>query len=803
MKAFISYSSQNAVLIDKIFNDLSGHIIIDQRDFQNGNRIDSEIFENIKKADLFVALISEESLKAEWPKKEWQYAHDNDKEILPIIIDNNISFDDCLIPDWMHRYLMKPVTKAKNISKKIKEKLREIDYKKGSKHQKYSSIFVGRNDEISKLENRFCSLEENTPKVLFVSGFQDIGRKTFVKKGLEKIDYLKPYSDPEYVLLNENDGLDSFIQKVSDIFELDFFKNNLNEISFEQKKQKLIKIFNHIKETKQYLFIEDSRCIVDFECKIKDWFTDVVSRIQGGIFIVVVCQNSPKISLRSDFYKINLPEISPDDRENLFFRYCQKNDINICDFSKNDKKKLRNLFKGYPNQIKYCTDCILDYGINRVLNTDLYFEIERFSDNKAEIIINSYRNNRTAIEVLRFLSQFEFISFDYIEKAEKYIKENIIEFVYKFIDNSACSYFNSKYIKVSDIIRDALLRDFSLAPKYNEFMRNQANLFISNSESDEDLSEISANIKQLLSTGKFDNINIITPTHYIETLNDLYREKEYERVISLAKNVLDKKYDYDEVIFERIRSFFCLALVRTKKTDLFWQEVNNIKNEGEKHFLKGFFFRKSLRFKQAIEEQKKAILFPKTKTRAQKELVQCLINTENYDEAFIMAENNYSENKINPFYAQDYFSCLLHSRSVGSKDEAKKVLDNLSNNISSRGMEFLETMKARYEYYFENNHKTAFKIINDAISKFPKNEYAKLAKMEMAISERNVSMLKEILNQLKENENSSQKYGIKKGKIFLLALTGNKEIALQMVYSELSEFSDKHKDKIIDKIMEL
>ena len=64
-------------------------------------------------------------------------------------------------------------------------------------------------------------------------------------------------------------------------------------------------------------------------------------------------------------------------------------------------------------------------------------------------------------------------------------------------------------------------------------------------------------------------------------------------------------------------------------------------------------------------------------------------------------------------------------------------------------------------------------------------------------------MLKEILNQLKENENSSQKYGIKKGKIFLLALTGNKEIALQMVYAELSEFSDKHKDKIRDKIMEL
>lgn len=803
MKAFISYSSQNAVLIDKIFNDLYGHIIIDQRDFQNGNRIDSEIFENIKKADLFVALISTEAFESEWPQKEWQYAYDNNKEILPIIIDNNVSFDNCLIPDWMRGYLMKPITKATRISKKIQEKLRELDYRNGSKNQKYNSIFVGRNDEISKLENRFCSLEESTPKVLFVSGFQDIGRKTFVKKGLEKIDYLKPYSDPEYVLLSENDGLDSFIQKVSDLFELNYMETNINEMSFDQKKERLFAIFTYIKEKKQFLFIDDSFCIVDFECKIINWFAEVINKIQSGIFIIVVCKKSPKIALKSDFFKINLSEISQDDRENLFFRYCQKNDITPYDFSIDEKKKIRKLFKGYPDQIKYCVECIKEYGISRVLSTDLYFDIESFSDNKANIIINNYRNDEKCIEILRFLSQFEFISFEYVEKAEKYIKETIVEFVYKFIDDSACSYFNSKYIKVSDIIRDVLLRDFSLSQKYKEFMRNQANIFISNSESDDDLSEISANIKQILSTDNFDNINIITPTHYIETLNDLYREKEYEKVISLAKKVLEKKYDYDEAIFERIRSFFCLSLVRTKKIDLFLQEVNNIKNEGEKHFLKGFFFRKGLRFKQAIEEQKKAIQFSKTKTRAQKELVQCLINIENYDEAFIMAENNYTDNKINPFYAQDYFSCLLHSRSASSKDEAKKILDNLSNNISSRGMEFLETMKARYEYYFENNHKKAFEIINDAISRFPQNEYAKLAKMEMAISERDVSMLREILNQLKENKNSSQKYGIKKGEIFLLALTGNKDIALRKVYSELSEFSDKRKDGIIDKIMEL
>lgn len=108
-KIFISHSSKDKKFVRELASDLEklGHKPwLDEREIKTGESIPSKIEQGISKADYMIVVLSKDSVKSEWVKKELQPMHMYETEqkkklILPVLIS------DCKIPP-----LLKPIKYA-------------------------------------------------------------------------------------------------------------------------------------------------------------------------------------------------------------------------------------------------------------------------------------------------------------------------------------------------------------------------------------------------------------------------------------------------------------------------------------------------------------------------------------------------------------------------------------------------------------------------------------------------------------------------------------------------------------------
>ena len=86
---FISYSRKDLVIAEKIINALAKDDLepwIDWKSIPKGETFESEIQQGIEKAEIFLFLVSPDSIQSEWCNKEIVHAIKNGKRILPIVI---------------------------------------------------------------------------------------------------------------------------------------------------------------------------------------------------------------------------------------------------------------------------------------------------------------------------------------------------------------------------------------------------------------------------------------------------------------------------------------------------------------------------------------------------------------------------------------------------------------------------------------------------------------------------------------------------------------------------------------------
>lgn len=78
MKAFLSHSSKDKVLVQKVAEGLSKqHCTYDTFSFEEGAKTGNEIAKNIQNNALFVFFISQNSLQSEWVKKELEIFYES------------------------------------------------------------------------------------------------------------------------------------------------------------------------------------------------------------------------------------------------------------------------------------------------------------------------------------------------------------------------------------------------------------------------------------------------------------------------------------------------------------------------------------------------------------------------------------------------------------------------------------------------------------------------------------------------------------------------------------------------------
>lgn len=821
-KVFISHSSQDKdffvrPLVDKLKKSLGeDRLVYDELTFESGAKSIEEIQRTIEATDLFVILLSRNSLSSEWVQQEILWAKNLDsnfldeQRIMPVIIDD-ITKDYEEIPEWLKKYNLRKVKSPSKLSRMIFSRVTEISWKNSEFLKKKTNLFVGRNSEMESFESRINDFTIEKTNFIIASGMSTVGRRSFLKRALNKTGIVrKSYSSP-IIVLDGHQSIEDFIMELSSIsdsdVDIDLMSSTLDkkiDFAFD-----LLRALNT--DLKDKLFIDDQGAIVTHTGELAYWFKQIVEKFDSSDYVsisaCIISKYKPHFiySLKNVFH-LHIDVLSPSDRNKLLFQYSSLNNL-ILD--KPELADISQLFSGFPEEIFYTIDVIKE-------NSKEYFYknthiISDYSDNKIQSIISGFNYTDDDNKILKILSKFNFINLESLSKILEYalIPEKIND-IEKYMRHGMVNKIgvDGEYITLNLAAKNYYERQIHLEKQ----LSNALDRFVGSidiNESNLDIADEMFVMQEKLRLGKEVPLDKLIPSYYLKTMKNLYDNRKNSAVIKLADSILQSSDVLDSYIRDEIRFFLCSSLARLKD-ERFKNEFQNI--SGFKHnFLFGFYYRQIGHFNLAIERFNKVLEENRTYSQAKRELVLLYNKIGEYDKAYLMAKDNYENNRNNPYHIQAYFQSVLYQREDSQPlPEKKRILRTLLNDFekidspSARNM-FLVS-KAKYNMEIEKDYAEVQSILDQASKEFLEDDtYILLFQVDFFERTKNLHQLEKVLQNMKRSnfnrKNSNYYNDFLKCLIYINAMKNN-EIEWKDNLSKLT-LSDSAKSTINERAKKL
>lgn len=817
-QVFLSHSSKQKGYVEVIAKRLGKfNIIFDAWTFEIGNKTIDEIYSGIDASGLFVYFISNESLDSPWVEKEIHKAEEyllsgKLKNFLPLIIDQSIKHSDDRIPQWINdQYNLKYISKPTKSYDLIKQVLRLISWDLYPKKRLSNQLFIGRTAQIKFFEERIYDFDKPVPSSIIVSGLFSIGRRKFLTHVLVNANKIKSYYHPPIITMDQRNSIEDLIVKLyglgysQESFE---FITDLTSKTVNEKVNIAAGFITELYNNNDILYILDSFGIVNRQGLLADWFLsliEVLRKLKGLTICVISQARTKRISLLKNHhvFSIEIPELEPYERKAFFKSLLEIEDM---DLSIENFKFISNQFTGFPEQIIYTLSLLRQEGLNHVIDNP--HEIVEFNTEKVARLIRSFDNDKLALQILKILSETEFISFNVLEdilqddfpKAKEILSKFSFEFIIEYIGNMR------EFLRLNDSVKDYVQRlGQKMEEKYKANLRNHAKNALNDYEIlDRDISDYVLSFKEALKNNDAVPAEFLIPSQYVNAMRELYNyERRHRDVIALADRVLQNEDYLDKRIIKEIRYWLCLSLARRGDKRIL-EEVQKMDGP-DHHFLLGFYYRLQGRYDDAIKRFNLVLDSSPNFRMAKRELVQVYLNTDQYEEAFVLARDNYFQDKNNPFNAQSYFRCLIRTKSKSSKDELKTLLNDLEKNPHEKASEMYHTALAQYYEYVDHNHGKAMQAANDAIASFPRNIYPFLVKLDLLRKKEDVDEIEKTIKNIESNfdvdNDIFKKLPYLSSKCFLFVKKGQKENALQILNKDIKPyFSKTVYDKLLTEI---
>ncbi|MGB8657050.1 MAG: TIR domain-containing protein [Candidatus Zixiibacteriota bacterium] len=767
LKAFLSYSSKQKGYVESVAKQLGkSTIIFDKWTFEEGNKTVDEIFNGLSETDLFVLFLSNEALESDWIKTEIGKAYEllkvgNIKRLYPIIIDENIKYDDKRIPAWIQEnYNLKYVSRPTKAAERIKQILRTLSWELYPRNNQLAQLFIGRTELIRKYEERIFDFDKPIPITIITTGLPSIGRRKFTLHCLKKSNKIRESYSPPTIYLAGRDSIENLIISLYDLGLSNIERKELLSLlcrGMDDKISLATKLLLEVEKHEKIIFILDNHSIVRQESHIVDWFLEIIANLRKieRLFICLISKRRirQKQLLNNDYiYTIEIPELEKYERNALFNALLELDGIQL---NKQDFHTISELFNGFPEQVFFTFNILITRGLQYLL--DNLHLIPDYNSEKVASLVQKYESDEFAVQILRFLSDCEFVSLPILEvvineefsRIKSLIEEFSNSFIIEFIGATR------EYFRLNETIRDYIQRlGIKLHKTYLQNLENHVKSAFNDYDTlDRDLSDYAISVKEALKKGYQIPQDLLIPSHFLNAMRDLYNdERRYKDVIELADRVLLNENYLDDRICREVRYWLCLSLARRKDKRIL-EEVQKI--DGADHnFLLGFYYRLVGRFEDAVKRLTDVLQVSPSFYRAKRELVQVYINLEEYDKAYDLAKENYETEKNNPYNLQSYFRCLIKSSTISIRDkkgELTKLLENLNNNIHDKAKEMYMTSKAQFYAIVENDRYGAFNTIHDGIAAFPKSIYPPLLKIEICLWFSDWDELERTLNLIDES----------------------------------------------------
>lgn len=749
-KAFLSHSSSDKILVERIANQLGrNNCHLDKLTFEAGEKTLEEIFGALDDTDVFVLFISDIGLNSKWIKKEIQQAKKNlDKSIIdrvfPLIIDKKITHLDNRIPNWIKKpYNIKLFDNEVIILKKIKQFLRESNFKQHSHLKDINDLFVGRHEIIQDFERKIINIDNSKPTCIIVNSFfEGIGRRTFLKNGLIKTGLIDKWYEPVLIPINSKESIEdfmyklNFIQNTPDIFTHDFSKEDMST------KIDLAKTYiRNFIDNGEIIFLIDDGGIVLPNHEIVEWFKEIIkdTYFKNQLSICIISKFKPNgilVRKLGNVLNFQIHELSVPDTQILFIQYLKLIGKNLVT---EDIKYFLNYLNGIPGQVIYAANLIDTMGVyeaKRYVN-----DILEFDELRAVSIIDFLKGYDLCIQLLIAFTKIEIISFEIIYKIFG-DNNDVSKAIQQIFDLSLIYPISStqEYLKLNSSISEYITRSrLNLDEKYNGKLKEIARDAISKPiELNEysDYSEFMFTLQEMIRSGVKIPSKYMIPSFVLKSMIKEYYDKHYKTVIEISKNLLENVSRFDYQILRETRYWLCLAYCR-KSDEKFFEEIKYFRDDpSEKKdyfFLLGFYFRNTDRMDEAEKYFLEVLKLEPHHSKTKRELVNVYLKKGDYMKAINWAKDNYNRYKTNILHIQAYFTCLIKKHNLDEEDFKiiEDLLDSAKRSLDLKATDIHREMLAEYEYYVEGKVGNAIEIFKQSLILNSSKHYAFRALLEI------------------------------------------------------------------------
>ena len=671
-KIFLSQSSQNKdyvkIVADKFGKDIA---VYDEYSFECGMKTFDEILKNLNNSQLFVIFLSSAALDSEWVKKELSISYDylqkdKIKQIYPIIIDPEISYDDPRIPEWLKRgddsFNIRYIESPKIAYQKIKNQLIALNEQSSSRY----NIYVGQEQLIQKFNTKYYETDQSL-KCIVACGIEGIGRESFIRECIKTPRTFTDFYQPIVINLDSNDTIDILISKLTDIgFSPDGLIDvtRQNEYTLEEKILFLTSQMKKIQNLKEFVIIRDSGSLIK-KGELAWWLLKALDKIRNELTIGIVSNFTVKMGRTHQNCHIeNISELNATGKLQLFDKLAKKYNLSL---DRDDIRYFQNILNGHPLQILYCIQKIDKNGLEEVKNKS--YDIVEFASDSTIKIINKYLNllnysndkKDQFLSYLAFLSNYSNIPVAEVLKINK-LNPEYPQFYSDLLSFSICrkTGLNNDLLTISPSVIDYIERNgISIPTDISHYLSVEYAKFkedLKNDDLDEYcFSQIEYNLKEfVLNNEQQNNYKYIYPSIILKAIVKLYNNKSYEKALNICNNCHKTTEYWEEHLRQTFFFYFALILARKKDSRVFEIVATKISDsfileKFQKDYVLGFYYKVIGQYESAKDKFETCLNENKHYFRARREIVEVLIALEDFELANHLAELNYNQYPNNIF----------------------------------------------------------------------------------------------------------------------------------------------------------
>lgn len=497
-----------------------------------------------------------------------------------------------------------------------------------------------------------------------------------------------------------------------------------------------------------------------------------------------------------------LGELDPSERRRLFGRLLE---IDSLALSAADFDTFADLLHGFPDEVFFAVDLISRYGTRGAL--DRSNEIVEFNGEKAAMLLRPFEGNEAALNVIRLLAQSEVFSVEFL--CQIFDEDKLVPIIGELVSEHVCELIGAEgeFVKLADAVRDHTKRNnLALAPELRKAVKDAVSKDIREGNWDDyDSSRVAFLVESALASGEDLDPKVMIPSHMLRAIKELYYGRgKLKRAVELADVLLAKEHDLAPELVQDVRYYLCLVLARLRDPRAL-EEAHRIKGD-EHHFILGYYYRLVGRQKEAIDRLTKIVDGRFVGPRAKRELVEVLLQMEQYDDARDLARRNYEENRTNQFHIQAYFRALvLGSSPERHRPQLVSLCQELEAVGSEQALQMAMISKALIAARCDSNA-MAIDLIDDAIAAFPKVIYPVLAKADIAVSFRSKGALVDAVQRLQRLVDDGVTLSGKTLSIHrshLAAMQGNLPEAMKIAAEVSKNFTDEARTRLLEKLQAL